>query len=186
MHTGFSLPLLLCLLAASAAFLLPMTGCVSSSPTVDDDDVLIGRPPSPEDDDPFFRHALPAEAVAAEARGTVGTVGSRAEDDEDEVASVEREQFEERFDPPEDIPEEILSRHTACFSCVRICPVDDHGTPVCEGAREDLICGWGSHDHDTEQARRIAEAHCETSLDMARHMPQYSSISGQCPPASCR
>ena len=102
--------------------------------------------------------------------------------DEDivEQAVVEEPPIEEIEAPPQ-----MVDEKEACFSCVRICPIDDLGNATCTEGSEDLICGWGSHEN-REDARRTARAHCDSSLDMARHMPNYSRIDGECPPATCR
>ena len=102
----------------------------------------------------------------------------------DELAAAEPDPVErpEDISPPPDIPDD----RPACFSCVRICPVDDSGNADCPAGSDDLICGWGSHEDDRSQARNVAQAQCESSLDLARHMPNYDGIDGQCPPATCR
>lgn len=68
-----------------------------------------------------------------------------------------------------------------CFSCVRICPT----ARGCDNTDEDVICGWGTH-ADAAQARQVARAQCDATLDLARQMPVWSRIDGQCPPATCR
>ena len=186
------------IIAATATVLLmtALPGCTSSTPTrVDDPDEFIGSPPE-NDDDALFRHALPAEAVPADPSGRVGRSGApvveepavveepdvveeREVIEEPTVASVERPV--EEFEPPED----LVPARRACFSCVRICPVTDDGRLACDEGADDLICGWGSHDEESE-ASRAAQAHCEASLDMARHMPNYSEIEGQCPRPTCQ
>ncbi len=173
-----------------------MAWSCSSAPAADDDgEQFVGAPPV-HDDDALFRHALPPEAVPAEATGMVGVPQEPApEDPEREEQSPEKRDMEELAleavdpeEPVEDIvepPEDLPDKRQACFSCVRICVVDDDGNPQCDGAPGDLICGWGAHD-DRREAQRTAETHCEASLDMARHMPNYADISGNCPPATCR
>lgn len=155
-------------------------GCSSSPDEHDDTDQLIGAPP--DENDPLFDHALPAEAVAADATGQVGAIDDPdAPEVTDEDDADTKIPDDDRVDPPPEIPDD---RH-ACFSCVRICPIDDDGVARCTKDSDDLICGWGSHD-TIEQARRTARAHCESSLDMARHMPNYADIDGECPPANCQ
>lgn len=162
-------------LLIAAVVVSTLVNC-SSSPEATDDDMgeFIGAPPT-DDDDALFRHALPAEAVPADATGRIGA----ATPDTDDVEPPPP--VEEEIDPPPDLPE----GRKACFSCVRICPVDGSGTASCADGADDLICGWGSHDA-TEEASQTAEAHCEASLEMARYMPNYSEITGECPPATCR
>lgn len=144
---------------------------------------MIGRPPPPEDDDPFFARALPAEAVPADSSGRIGSSREPTEVAPDPVveAPVEEDPVEEPVIPPEHVDE----GRTACFSCVRICAVDDRGRALCGEDNDDLICGWGSH-RDVEEARRSASAHCDATLDMARQMPTYSEITGSCPRATCQ
>lgn len=71
-----------------------------------------------------------------------------------------------------------------CFSCVRICAQSDPSED-CSQSAEDMICGWGTSDRESD-ARRLAQAQCDAVLDMARQMPRWRSIDGECPAASCR
>ena len=219
------------LLAAISLFFFcfPLAGCQSApSPSgTDSRDQVIGRPPPPELDDPFFASALPAEAIPAEPSGRI--VAPRRDtpspprdldpEPEPEPVSiseprptpptppvvipdpiVEPEPQPEPTappmiaapsapDPPLEVePEELPPpphRGNACFSCVRICPVDHRGRAQCSDDADDLICGWGTHEN-IEEARRTATAHCDATLEMARQTPIYSRIGGQCPPARCR
>lgn len=158
-------------LALFIGLLLPLA-CTTpgSAPERDRDREVIGRPPPPDEDDPFFARALPAEAVPAEPRGQIGRPAPEPE----------------RPPEPEPTPmPDVQPDRQACFSCVRICPLDDSGRPNCSAEVDDLICGWGSH-RDHEQAARSAQAHCDATLDMARQLPTYSEIAGQCPPATCQ
>lgn len=158
---------------------------------------MVGGPPR-DDDDSLFRHALPAEAVPADPSGQIGVPDepepdkpeavedtadeATAVDDTPDISEAELEvPDEEDIAPPPDIPD----GKAACYSCIRICPIDDDGYADCGGGPGDLICGWGSHEDD-EQARQMARAQCDASLDLARHMPNYSDIEGDCPPATCR
>ncbi len=149
---------------------------------------MIGRPPPPEEDDPFFARALPAEAVPADSSGRIGSSREPTEVAPEPVVEapvdegpVEKDPVEEPVIPPEHADE----GRTACFSCVRICAVDHRGHASCGEDNDDLICGWGSH-RDVEEARRSASAHCDATLDMARQMPTYSEITGSCPRATCQ
>lgn len=94
------------------------------------------------------------------------------------------EQLEEHADA--ETPEAIPDEREACFSCVQICPIGDGDETNCPDGADDLICGWGSHEEDPDQARQVAQAQCESSLEMARQMPSYAGIEGNCPPATCR
>ena len=167
-HNRTIIATLACLLGLIAA----QIGCSSSPEPTDDEETFIGAPPV-DDDDALFRHALPAEAVPADATGMVGDTTQKPP--EDDIAPPED------IAPPDDLPEE----RQACFSCVRICPINDDGSAICDGAPDDLICGWGAH-NDAQAARQTARAQCEASLEMARYMPNYSEISGECPQATCR
>jgi len=87
---------------------------------------------------------------------------------------------------PEDIeaiPEPPGGMHR-CFSCVKVCSVSDP-TPDCSASAEDIICGWGTSE-ELPDAREMARAECDATLDMAREMPRFSRIEGECPVASCR
>jgi len=68
-----------------------------------------------------------------------------------------------------------------CFSCVKICPETD---PNCRRS-DDVICGWGVHPEEGT-ASRLATAECDGALDVARDMPRFSTISGDCPRATCQ
>ncbi|AWV90464.1 hypothetical protein [Bradymonas sediminis] len=68
-----------------------------------------------------------------------------------------------------------------CFSCVKICPLSGD----CAAGDEDIICGWGTQ-KQASVAKKLAQAQCDATLDMARQMPVWSRIDGQCPPATCR
>lgn len=238
--------------AAVAAICVGLTaiafGC-STAPDDDRDEVdeFIGAPPV-DDDDPMFRHALPAEAIPADPSGRVGTVDEPHEDEpapqpdpsvDQEAVSELRDQLRQKEQRLQQLEQQLASRpqgdevqdqlrnkdqqirqleeeldktrrqlqqaqqrpaeeeqiqppdhiddgREACFSCVRICPRDDDGQVNCSDDTDDVICGWGSHRSDAEQAARAARAQCESSLDMARQMPSYADIHGECPPASCR
>ncbi len=195
-------------IALAAVGLFAAPACSSGpAPEEDDRDQFIGRPPPPEKDDPFFAHALPAEAVPAEPSGRIGDrppappepaepepepepvelepEPEPVEPEPEELAALDEPDRPERPERPVEDPPEIIDEKASCFSCVRICPVNDDGSTHCSDADDDLICGWGSHD-DAEEAKKTARAHCDATLDMARQMPNYSEISGTCPPATCQ
>lgn len=153
-------------------------------------ETVIGTPPSPKDD-PFFFVAMPAEAVPASSRGTIGdgespppdgptAVPDPAEPAEPAVpAAAETE--------PKRRSQERRAKRTPtgsrCFSCVRICP-ETVSDADC-GEDYDTICGWGRSD-DRSVAAEIASAECDAALDLARSGSRYSKITGRCPAASCR
>ena len=153
-------------------------GCASTPQEEEEQESMVGGPPR-GDDDSLFRHALPAEAVAAEATGQVGVP--------DAPEDVDVPDAFEDVDVPDDpgATPEHPDGESACFSCIRICPVDEEGRADCSDGSNDLICGWGSHG-DSQRAQQMAQAQCDASLDMARYMPTYADIEGQCPPATCR
>src|SRR5690554_2478838 len=68
-----------------------------------------------------------------------------------------------------------------CFSCVKICPLAGD----CARADEDIICGWGTQTN-ISAAKELARAQCDATLDLARQMPVWSRIDGECPAATCR
>lgn len=87
---------------------------------------------------------------------------------------------------PEDVeamPEPSNDLHR-CFSCVKVCSASDPTTD-CSASAEDIICGWGTSE-ELPDARKMARAECDATLDMAREMPRFSRIEGECPVASCR
>lgn len=172
-------PQFLLLLFCALSF-LTISGCsqFQSKPQETERENLIGRPPAPEQDDPFFARALPAEAVPAEPSGHIGAPQPEPTPTPPEPTPPK---------PAVAIPEspEPGPQKRACFSCIQICPLDDKGRPNCQDTTDDLICGWGSHT-DIDQARQTARAHCDATLDMARQLPTYSEISGACPIATCQ
>lgn len=148
-------------------------GCSLSQPKIEHQrENLIGRPPTPDQDDPFFARALPAEAIPAEPAGQIGATPTEHEPPPPH-----------EHEPPHEAATDTQIR--ACFSCIQLCPLDEQGRAQCGNTADDLICGWGSHT-DTDTARDTAQAHCDATLDMARQMPTYSEISGACPIATCR
>lgn len=174
-----------------------LVGCTSSSSgaqTASPRDQVIGRPPPPDQDDPFFARALPAEAVPAEAQGRIEAPRLPQEPPEFEVpAPTEEVAATQEASPQTQEPEAtselqeipVGEARKTCFSCVQICPLDRNGRALCSDDPDDLICGWGSHLQSREASRR-AQANCEATLDLARNLPTYSQISGNCPPASCQ
>lgn len=176
--------ILAALLTLFSLLALTAAACTTSEPQRPvERDTFIGRPPPPESDDPFFARALPAEAVPAEASGRIGgTTRPTIEAPVEAPVEVPVEVPDEEVETP---PHTQFEPRSACFSCVRICPVSSDGQTRCSDDADDLICGWGSHP-DREEARITAEAHCDATLDMARQMQTYSEISGQCPVATCR
>lgn len=148
-------------------------GCSTGEPVTEEDDdrEVVGRPPS-QSDDPFEIMQTPAEARRAASSGYIGE-GEAARASE---AKPEEEKPDRRAGPSE----------VRCFSCVRICPVDDGGgTEGCGERDRDVICGWGVHG-DRQRAGELARAECNGALEMAREMGQWRRIEGGCPPASCR
>lgn len=149
---------------------------------------MIGKPP-PVDHDPFAVISLPADATPIAHQGIIGEeaepTSSPPEPDEEKnsIAAIAQPEIPDPEPAPEpEVPSN--SGQAGCFSCVQICPLD-HATPDCQNAPQDMICGWGTAP-DAEQAREVARAQCNVTLDMARDMPMYSRIEGECPPATCR
>jgi hypothetical protein len=66
-----------------------------------------------------------------------------------------------------------------CFSCVKICPLDDMNCP-----NQDVLCGWARAE-DVNAARALARAECEGSLEMTQQMPPWKGITGHCPAPTC-
>ena len=167
-------------------------GPACTTPTEKDDtqneEEVIGKPP-PADEDPFFVKTMPGEAVPVAPSGSIGDEEGDETDaskEPEEPASAQRQQDK----PAEEQPEpqapgaqrkSDASRQPQCFSCVRICPAEGD----CDDAKEDVICGWGVHT-DSAQAKRMARAECDATLNMARQMPVWSEIAGECPAATCR
>ena len=148
-------------LVASTALLLLLAGC-GGAPPREQSQELQGVPPTPKED-PFYFVAMPAEAEPAETTGMIGAEAPKLP----EGAPAP---------PPKSSPGQVQ-----CFSCVKICAVDD---PRCEGS-EDVICGWGV-DLAREEASKMASAQCDGALDLARETPRWGRIEGDCPAATCR
>ena len=170
------------LLLALVLFVLPSCNTGKTSEIKNESaDEIIGRPP-PKDDDPFANRALPADAVPASSSGTVGDTdpGKTEPPAEERVEPAVAKKAE-----PERQPENVQNQPGyRCFSCVRICP-DSDPTPDCSRTPENIIWGWGTSDRETD-ARSLARAECDATLDLARGMPRYSRIDGGCPAATCR
>lgn len=161
---------------------------------------VIGRPP-PADEDPFFVKSMPGEAVPVASSGSIGDDEEKEADAPEKPAKSEKpEKSEKSEEAGEEIAAKAPERRASekhdeepkppastevdqpqCFSCVRICPADGD----CSKAKEDVICGWGVHE-ESQEAKRMAKAECDATLDMARQMPVWSEIAGQCPAATCR
>lgn len=188
---------LVLLALACSCFVLPSCNTGGKSEVKDDSvDEIIGRPP-PTDDDPFANKALPADAVPASSSGTVGAPDVEVSEPETRPEAKPEVKPEAK---PETKPVEPAVAKKAepvrepesvqpqpgfrCFSCVRICP-DSDPTPDCSRTPENIICGWGTSDEERD-AKRLARAECDATLDLARGMPRYSRIDGGCPAATCR
>lgn len=151
--------------AASLALLTLLAAC-GGAQDKEQSQELQGAPPTAKED-PFFFVAMPAEAQPADTSGTIGGDEEPAPPKPPEGAPAP---------PPKTSPEQVQ-----CFSCVKICALDD---PKCEGS-EDLICGWGV-DEGRDAAATMASAQCDGALDLARETPRWGRIEGACPVATCR
>lgn len=141
---------------------------------------IVGAPPSAADD-PYFIAFKPEEAVEVSAAGELEPSDElEAQETEAEprttALDAQARPAEESGPPP---PAEPASEQ--CFSCVRICPEGQS----CDEYKEDIICGWGAH-KDAALAQKLAKAECDATLDLARQMPVWSRIDGECPQATCR
>ncbi len=146
--------LLTTLLLVAAAFAISCGG--GNETQKKESDEVIGKPPTPNED-PFFFVTMPAEAVAADPRGTIGAEKSTA-------------------------PPKADGTSTRCFSCVKVCPVEAGETKCPQ--KDDIICGWGVHPQP-DTAGQLAQAECDGALDLVRESPRWSRIEGACPPPSC-
>lgn len=168
---------LVCLLASYSL------ACASTpvSSTNGESDSVVGKPP-PADSDPFAVTTLPADATPVAHQGTIDV------DDSTSIPAVANEKAAVKALPAAPSPAPVEKRpepgQNACFSCVQICKTENT-SPDCNNAPQDMICGWGTAP-ELEQAKNVARAQCNATLDMAREMPMYSRIEGDCPPASCR
>lgn len=150
-------------------------------------DSVIGKPP-PADNDPFAVISLPADATPVAHQGTIDvdetpTRQAQQEPEQEEI-SLQKTKVQPVTPPPTAIEKHVEQNQSACFSCVQLCAANSSAAD-CSDAPQDLICGWGTAP-ETEQAKVVARTHCNTTLDMARDMPMYSRIEGDCPPATCR
>ncbi|MFP4598630.1 MAG: hypothetical protein ACLFVJ_10290 [Persicimonas sp.] len=187
-HAGRGGRLLVLLVAVATLAVACSTPTQNSDGGEGEGDEVIGKPPSAEED-PFF---VTGESGSAEPVAPSGRIDEDDKDDKDDEAEATNEADEDQADElasrePDDSTDRPDRSETAqpdqqqCFSCVRICPAEGD----CDRAKDDVICGWGVHD-DQAQASRLAEAECDAALDMARQMPVWSDIAGQCPAATCR
>ncbi len=161
-------------------------GC--SQPTNTRSDELEGTPPPPSED-PFFFVAIPADAVAADTKGTIGASAEPKTEPDPKSAAAPTEPVDVKVEPvlksakdkalplPKQEPP-----HYACFSCVEICLVDNDLTQC--GDKEDTICGWGVHP-SRDVASNLAEVECNGALDIARESVRFARIEGSCPIATC-
>lgn len=187
-------PLTLALLCASC-----LSACTTSKAPERASDEIMGRPPAIAED-PFAHRVLPADAVRVEARGTIGEPATptwspnQPDPSKPELSEPEVSEPEDAVVPQTEVavatrsepldPPTLEPTGHRCFSCVRICAESDR-TVGCTRSAQDIICGWGTSD-SAEEAMALARAECDATLDMARGMPLYSRIDGQCPAASCR
>ena len=86
--------------------------------------------------------------------------------------------------PAAEQPEPDVPSSHRCYSCVRICAQSDRSRD-CSDSTEDVVCGWG-HSEERSDAKVLAQAQCDATLDLMRQTPQWSTIEGECPVASCR
>ncbi|QDG50075.1 hypothetical protein FIV42_04790 [Persicimonas caeni] len=181
------------LILVVSTVLAPACTSTSQKKTETAEDEVIGRPP-PADEDPFFVKSMPGEAVPVAASGSIGDEEEEEVDepkapgdstqpndsDEDKGRELAAKAPETETSEPEPRSSTRVDQ-PQCFSCVRICPVEGD----CSEAKEDVICGWGVHEQ-SQEAKRRAKAECDATLDMARQMPMWSEIAGECPAATCR
>jgi hypothetical protein len=150
-------------------------GCSQPSNTRADE--LQGTPPPPSED-PFFFVAIPADAVAADTKGTIGASTVVPTESEDVKNKHLMKSAKDKALP---LPNQERSRY-ACFSCVEICLVDNDLTQC--GDKEDTICGWGVHP-SRDVASDLAQVECNGALDIARESVRFARIEGSCPIATC-
>jgi hypothetical protein len=169
---------------------LQLPGCsTTGEDTTADEDEFIGRPPTPEEDPFSVRGNVRGEAVEATPQGQISEDDFEEPTPRDDLDANPDEwdealgstQPEEQSKPDEDATLEVVDGTVRCFSCVKICPVEGG----CDEAKRDVICGWGAHS-TREQASKMARGECNATLDMARQMPVWSRIDGECPAATCR
>lgn len=170
-----------------------MTGCQKHARNAEQEgDALVGAPPSRQQD-PFASRVLPPESAKAPTSGLMELPADRSKTPRPALAREARPAQIPDAEPvaviaPEPtIPDEIKDPQSPpvqrCFSCVQICPMSDQSGD-CSQSKEDVICGWGTSSARSD-ARKLAQAECDATLDMAREMPRFSRIDGACPAASC-
>lgn len=184
-----------------------MSACkTSSNATSDEASDLVGAPPS-TGQDPFASQVKPPESARVPTSGVMDVSTKTPSESEAVVVEekdpsssdpVEPEDIEQspraRVEPATPAPETLESRVKQtevakqpdvyqCFSCVKICPESDP-TSDCSRSQEDMICGWGVSQRERDAAT-LAQAECGGALGMARQMPTYREISGECPVATC-
>lgn len=160
-----------------------------------DDNQVIGRPPE-RAEDPFADDVLPPDASQTSTAGVMDVPSSKPpKDDAPQKTDPKPPQIAVKTEPktqPNIQPKTRVDPETApdapvghqCYSCVRICPKQDTSSD-CSESKEDMICGWGTAP-TKEDASRLAQGQCTAALNLVRDAPQWSSISGGCPVASCR
>lgn len=170
-----------------------MTGCQKHARNAgQESDALVGAPPSRQQD-PFASRVLPPESAKAPTSGLMDLPADRSKTPRPALAKEARPTQIPESEPvamvaPDPItPDEIKTPQGGpiqrCFSCVQICPMSDQ-SGNCSESKEDVICGWGTSSAQSD-ARKLAQAECNATLDMAREMPRFSRIDGACPAASC-
>jgi hypothetical protein len=175
----------LALITATLAMALAILGACSTATdnkveATQEQEQVIGKPPA-ADEDPFFVQNMPGEAVEA---APTGSIGDDEADETDQIDKTDEDsgQGQGEGEVATRAPQESQSpEEPQCFSCVRICPTSGD----CDQAKDDVICGWGVHER-ADTAKRLAKAECDATLDMARQMPVWSEIAGDCPTATCR
>ncbi len=172
------------------AITLLTTGCPTHTQSPrDESDELVGAPPS-QQQDPFASQVRPPDSARAPSTGMMDV--EQAERGQTPRPALVKEARPEQV-PKKDVvaapapvkpdgvePMEALHK---CFSCVQICPASDRSGD-CSQSKEDVICGWGTSSSEPD-ARKLARAECDATLDMAREMPRFSRIDGSCPRATC-
>lgn len=181
------------------------TACqTTNNNTKREDNRVIGRPPS-MDDDPFADAALPSIAEKTDTQGSIDvpekSVGQKpavkatpeATSPTDPATTPQPKNTLNTntkpavamvATPKATTPSPTKSKGPQCYSCVRLCPASDTSED-CSKSKEDLICGWGTAP-SSEDAMKLAQGQCNAVLEMVRDGAQWSSVSGQCPVASCR
>lgn len=147
-----------------------------------DDNQVIGRPPA-RAEDPFADEVLPPDASQTSSAGVMDVPSSKPPQDNPPQKVTSKPQVAVKPNATFDTAPDAQANHQ-CYSCVRICPKQD-ASADCSESKEDMVCGWGTAP-TKEDASRLAQGQCTAALDLVRDAPQWSSISGGCPVASCR